>query len=416
MCRKKRREIYTLTTVAKKAKMIKLYVRRVFITDDFSEMMPKYLNWLVGVVDSDDLPLNVSREQLQQDKLLKVIKKKLVRKALDMLKKMDDDTYKEFWDNFGTSIKLGVIEDSSNRNRLAKLLRFHSSAGDDEEDALTTLEEYVERMKEKQEKIYFVGGNGLKTVKESPFVERLIKKGYEVLYLTEPVDEYAIQALPEFDGKRFQNVAKEGLDIDQSSGAKKQMEEFKEEFEPLMKWLKEKGLKDKILEAAVTERLAESPAALVASSYGWSGNMQRIMEAQAYKTRADSSQDFYSKQKKKMEINPRHPLIKHLNERIQENEDDEDAMRNAQLLFDTAALRSDFGIADKVEFAQRILDIMNANLGVAKDAEIDEEPEDIDEEPEEEDEDDAEEIDADDDDEDEAIEEPEEDFEEHDEL
>merc|ERR1719219_2869226 len=148
-----------------------------------------------------------------------------------MIKKLDDDAYKVFWDNFGTSIKLGVIEDSSNRNRLAKLLRFHSSNGDDDEDSLTTLEEYVERMKEKQEKIFFVGGNGLKEVKSSPFVERLVKKGYEVLYLTEPVDEYAIQALPEFDGKRFQNVAKEGLNIDQSSKAKKQQEEYKAEFE-----------------------------------------------------------------------------------------------------------------------------------------------------------------------------------------
>jgi heat shock protein beta len=239
--------------------------------------------------------------------------------------------------------------------------------------------------------------NGLKTVKESPFNERLIKKGYEVLYLTEPVDEYAIQALPEFDGKRFQNVAKEGLDIDQSSKAKKQQEEYKEEFEPLLKWLKEKALKDKILEASITERLDKTPAALVASSYGWSGNMQRIMEAQAYKTRADSSQDFYAKQKKKMEINPRHPLIKQLNERIKNNEEDEEAIRNAQLMFDTAALRSDFGIADKVEFAERILNIMNANLGIDKDAEIEEEAADIDEDEEEEEEDDAEEIDADDD-------------------
>merc|ERR1719219_2234619 len=329
-----------------------------------------------------------------------------------MIKKLDDDAYKVFWDNFGTSIKLGVIEDSSNRNRLAKLLRFHSSNGDDDEDSLTTLEEYVERMKEKQEKIYFVGGNGLKEVKESPFVERLIKKGYEVLYLTEPVDEYAIQALPEFDGKRFQNVAKEGLDIDKSSKAKKVKDEQKAEFEPLMKWLKEKALKDQILEAEITERLDTTPAALVASSYGWSGNMQRIMEAQAYKTRADSSQDFYSKQKKKLEINPRHPLIINLNERIQANADDPVALVNAQLMFDTAALRSDYIIGDKVEFAQRILDVMYANLEINPEAEIEEEAADIDEDDEEADEDEGEEIDADDDDEeeDDEIEEPEPEF------
>merc|ERR1719219_2861629 len=322
-----------------------------------------------------------------------------------MIKKLDDDAYKVFWDNFGTSIKLGVIEDSSNRNRLAKLLRFHSSNGDDDEDSLTTLEEYVERMKEKQEKIYFVGGNGLAECKNSPFVERLIKKGYEVLYLTEPVDEYAVQALPEFDGKRFQNVAKEGLDIDQSDKANKVKDAYKAEFEPLIKWLKETGLKDKILEAEITERLDTTPAALVASSYGWSGNMQRIMEAQAYKTRADSSQDFYAKQKKKMEINPRHPLIINLNERIKHDEDDEVAIRNAQLMFDTAALRSDYVIADKVEFSQRILDIMYANLGIDESAEVEEEAADIDEDDDEDE--DADEINADDEDEDEDIEEPE---------
>jgi len=227
--------------------------------------------------------------------------------------------------------------------------------------------------------------------------------------LTEPVDEYAIQALPEFDGKRFHNVAKEGLDIDQGAKAKKQMADFKEEFQPLCTWLKDFGLKDMILDAEVSERLTDTPAALVASSYGWSGNMQRIMEAQAYKSRADSSQSFYAKQKKKFEINPRHPLIKNLNERIQKDEDDEVAMRNAKLMFDTATLRSDFELQDKQEFAGRILDIMYQNLGIESGAEIEEEPADIDDDEEEEEEDDeeAEEMDAeeeDDEEEDEAVE------------
>jgi len=357
-------------------------------------MMPKYLNWLVGVVDSDDLPLNVSREQLQQDKLLKVIKKKLVRKALDMIKKLDEEDYKVFWNNFGTSIKLGVIEDSQNRNRLAKLMRFMSTNSDE----LCSLEEYVERMKEKQEKIYFLGCNGIEDCKASPFTERLVAKGYEVIYLTEPVDEYAVQAMPEFDGKRFQDVAKEGLNIDGGKKAAATMEEFKADFEPLLKWLKEKALKDQIQDAEVTERLSKTPAALVASSYGWTGNMQRIMEAQAYKSRADSSQDFYAKQKKKFEINPRHPLIKNLNERVQENEDDPEALTNAQLLFDTAVLQSNYELADTAAFASRILGVMYQNMGIDADSEIDEEPEDIDEDDEEEEED-EDEIDMDDDEE-----------------
>jgi len=368
---------------SKKAKSIKLYVRRVFITDDFSDMMPKYLNWLVGVVDSDDLPLNVSREQLQQDKLLKVIKKKLVRKCLDMIKKLDVDEYKNFWENFGTSIKLGVIEDSSNRNRLSKLLRFASSNDDKE---LTSLESYIERMKEKQEKIYFIGANGVDEAKNSPFAERLLTKGYEILYLGEPVDEYTIQALPEFDGKRFQDASKEGISLDTGTKAKQMMDDFKTEFEPLCSWLKETALKDQILDAEVSERLSTSPAALVASSYGWSGNMQRIMEAQAYKNRKDSSQNFYATQKKKFEINPRHPLIKQLNDLIKDDKEDPMALTNAQLLFDTAALSSNYELTDKAAFATRILQIMYQNLGIDKDTQVDEEPEleeEEDEEPEE---------------------------------
>merc|ERR1712029_1243312 len=171
---------------------IKLYVRRVFITDDFKDMMPNYLAFVRGVVDSDDLPLNVSRETLQQHKLLKVIKKKLVRKTLDMIKKIDEDKYIDFWKEYSTNIKLGIIDDAANRTRLAKLLRFQSSSGD-----WVSLASYVERMKEKQDQIYYIAGASDQEVKESPFVERFLKKGFEVLYLTEAVDEYAISALPE---------------------------------------------------------------------------------------------------------------------------------------------------------------------------------------------------------------------------
>merc|ERR1712066_890226 len=208
------------------------------------------------------------------------------------------------------------------------------------------------------------------------------------------------------DGKRFQNVAKEGLDIDQSAKAKKQKEAQESEFEPLLKWLKNKALSDKISDAVIAEAVDSSPAVLVASAYGWSGNMKRIMEAQAYKTRADSSQDFYAKQKQKLGINPRHPLIKNLNERIQADEEDAEALRNAQLMFDTAVLRSDFDIADKAEFAERILGVMYGSLGIDKEAEVEEEAADIDEDDEEADDEDSEEIDADDED-DEDIEEPE---------
>merc|ERR1711902_480891 len=230
---------------------IKLYVRRVFITNDFKDMMPTYLSFVKGVVDSDDLPLNVSRETLQQHKLLKVIKKKLVRKTLDMIKKISDEKYLEFWKEYSTNVKLGVIEDTANRTRLAKLLRFTSSSGN-----LTSLAEYVERMKDKQESIYYIDGGSKEEVTSSPFVERLLKKGYEILYLTEAVDEYAISALPEFEGKKFQNVAKEGFSIDgDTDAAKARKEALKEKFDPLTKWLGDDALKDHILRAETSERL-----------------------------------------------------------------------------------------------------------------------------------------------------------------
>uniref|UniRef100_A0A672RTU7 Endoplasmin-like n=1 Tax=Sinocyclocheilus grahami TaxID=75366 RepID=A0A672RTU7_SINGR len=271
----------------KKNDFIKLFVRRVFITDDFHDMMPKYLNFIKGVVDSDDLPLNVSRETLQQHKLLKVIRKKLVRKTLDMIKKIAEEQYNDkFWKEFGTNIKLGVIEDHSNRTRLAKLLRFQTSHSD---TTLSSLEQYVERMKEKQDKIYFMAGTSRTEAESSPFVEKLLKKGYEVVYLTEPVDEYCIQALPEFDGKRFQNVAKEGVKFDESDKAKEKREALEKDFEPLTTWMKEKALKDNIEKAVLSQRLTKSPCALVASQYGWSGNMERIMKAQAYQTGKDIS-------------------------------------------------------------------------------------------------------------------------------
>lgn len=358
----------------KKLESIKMYVRRVFITDDFEDMMPKYLSFVKGVVDSDDLPLNVSRETLQQHKLLKVIKKKLVRKTLDMIKKIGKDNYEKFWKEYSTNIKLGVIEDQSNRTRLAKLLRFYSSNSDTEQ---TSLPDYIERMKEKQEAIYFVAGTSRSEVEKSPFVERLLKKGYEVLFLVEPVDEYCIQSLPEFEGKKFQNVAKEGLTIDDSEKAKERKEAMEKEYEPLTKWLQElDSLKEKISKATVSDRLTKSPCALVASTYGWSGNMERIMRSQAYAKQQDPSQQFYSTQKKTLEINPRHPLIKELKSRVDANADDQIAKDLAVVMFETATLRSGFALQDSAGFAERVEHMLREAMSIPQDAKIEDEPED----------------------------------------
>ncbi|XP_078531027.1 endoplasmin [Lissotriton helveticus] len=363
---------------SKKSDFIKLYVRRVFITDDFHDMMPKYLNFVKGVVDSDDLPLNVSRETLQQHKLLKVIRKKLVRKTLDMIKKIAEDKYNEkFWKEFGTNVKLGVIEDHSNRTRLAKLLRFQSSHSSE----LTSLEQYVERMKEKQDKIYFMAGTSRKEAESSPFVERLLKKGYEVIFLIEPVDEYCIQALPEFDGKRFQNVAKEGIKFDESEKTKEAREALEKEYEPLLNWMKDKALKDKIEKAILSQRLTDSPCALVASQYGWSGNMERIMKAQAYQTGKDISTNYYASQKKTLEVNHRHPLIKDMLRRVKENEDDQTVSDLAVVLFETATIRSGYQLQDTKEYGDRIERMLRLSLNIDLDAKVEEEPEEEPEEP-----------------------------------
>eukprot|EP00270_Netrium_digitus_P012098 TRINITY_DN38_c0_g1_i1.p1 TRINITY_DN38_c0_g1~~TRINITY_DN38_c0_g1_i1.p1 ORF type:complete len:894 (+),score=276.52 TRINITY_DN38_c0_g1_i1:247-2682(+) len=361
---------------------VKLYVRRVFISDDFEDLLPKYLNFLKGIIDSDTLPLNVSREMLQQHGSLKTIKKKLVRKVLDMIKKIADEDvedtkksdadegdeervsgdteksgkYEKFWKEFGKSIKLGVIEDSSNRIRLAKLLRFYSSKSGEK---LTSLDEYVSRMKDGQKNIYYLTGQSKEQLEKSPFLEKLLKKGYEVLYLTDAVDEYLMQNLSEFDDKKFQNASKEDLKI----GGKKEKEsekELKESFKGLLDWWKDE-LGSTVEGVKVSNRLAETPCVVVTSKYGWSANMERIMSAQAL---GDSSKQSYMKGKKTLEINPRHPIVKQLKELVEADKEDPKAKEVAKILFDTALLESGFALEDPTSFADRIYSSLKGTLNI----------------------------------------------------
>lgn len=288
-----------------------------------------------------------------------------------MIKKIDESAYEKFWSEYSTNIKLGVIEDAANRTRLAKLLRFSSSNG-----KLTSLAEYVERMKDKQEQIFYVAGLSLKEVQESPFVERLLKKGYEVLYLTEAVDEYAISALPEFDGKKFQNVAKEGFSIDgDNDAAKQRTSDLNDRFGPLTKWLQENALKDHILKAEVSERLDKSPCALITSRFGWTANMQRIVSSQTHTKTQDMQREYYLNQKKALEINPRHPLIKELLRRVEDSAEDPVAKEMALMMYNTATLRSGYMLKDTVAFAEHIEAMMRSTLGIAKDEQVEEEEE-----------------------------------------
>lgn len=352
-----------------KSDNIKLYVRRVFITDKFTDMMPNYLSFIRGIVDSDDLPLNVSRENLQQHKLIKIIKKKLIRKVLDMIKKIPKEDYEKFWKEYSTNIKLGIIEDAQNRARLSKMLQFYSST----QKEMTSLPEYVSRMKANQQHIYYIAGSSEDEVKKSPFIERLDKKGYEVLYLTEAVDEYAISALPEFDGKKFQNVAKEGFTLEEGERSKERLEQLKTTFEPLVKWLND-IMKDHISKAQVSERLTDSPCALVASMFGWTGNMERLAISNAHQKTNDPQRSYYLNQKKTLEINPRHPLIRELLRRVEVDSSDQTAKDIALMMFRTATLRSGYMLRETASFADSVEQLMRKTLGISLD-EIPEEEE-----------------------------------------
>merc|ERR1712025_1055121 len=341
---------------------IKLYVRRVFIMDNCDELIPEYLGFIRGVVDSEDLPLNISREMLQQNKILKVIRKNLVKKCLEMFEEIseDKDNYKKFYEQFSKNMKLGIHEDSTNRKKISDILRYHTSSSGDE---MTSLKDYVSRMKENQKQIYYITGESKETVSNSAFVERVKKRGFEVIYMTEPIDEYVVQQLKEYDGKTLVSVTKEGLELPEDEDEKKKFEEDKTKFENLCKVMKD-ILDKKVEKVVISNRLVSSPCCIVTSQYGWTANMERIMKAQALR---DTSTMGYMAAKKHLEINPDHSIIETLRGKAEADKNDKSVKDLVHLLFETSLLSSGFTLEDPAVHAQRIHRMIKLGLCIDDD-------------------------------------------------
>lgn len=353
----------------KRKGMIKLYSRKVFITDDCEDLVPEYMKFMRGVIETDDIPLNISRETLQQNKILKLIGKNVIKKSLEMFNKLseDSDKFKIFYEQYSKSIKLGVHEDSTYRNKLTPLLRYETmnSNGD-----LISLDDYVEHMQDNQSSIYYFTGESVKSIANSPFLEKFRTKNYDVVYMCDPLDEYITQQVKDYKDKKLVCITRENIDFNDDDSDKEEFERMKVEYKSVCDFMKT-TLSNDVEKVVVSNKLSESPCVLSTSEYGWTANMQRLLKAQTF-NRPEMN---YMMGRKVMEINPNNRIIQKIKYRLDNEQMDSQLTDLVTLLYDVTLQSSGFTLEDPSKFSNRILNLidsglLNANFSSGQDVSI----------------------------------------------